>query len=104
MLRETWTASGGGSPRETWRARGWKWHSAAVNGAADRRRAVVNGAGRAVVQARGRLVRRRRLEDVQEGPVEGSEGAEEAVSAFVEEVEEGGRWVHLDPCARHVDT
>ena len=45
-----------------------------------------------------------RLEDVQEGPVEGSEGAEEAVSAFVEEVEEGGRWVHLDPCARHVDT
>eukprot|EP00964_Phaeocystis_antarctica_P127410 scaffold91089_cov24-Phaeocystis_antarctica.AAC.1 len=58
MLRETWTVSGGGSPRETWRARGWKWHSAAVNGAADRRRAVVNGAGRAVVQARGRLVRR----------------------------------------------
>ena len=104
MLRETWTASGGGSSRETWRARGWKRHRAAVNGAADRRRAVVNGAGRAVVQARGRLVRRRRLEDDQESQVEGAEGAEEAASAFVEEVEEGGRWVHLDPCARHVDT
>jgi hypothetical protein len=95
MLRETWTASGGGSPRETWRARGWKRHHAAVN-----------GAGRAVVQARGRLVRRRRLAGDQESQVagvEGAEGVEEAVSAFVEEAEEGGRWVHLDPRARHVD-
>ena len=35
--------------------------------------------------------------------MEGAEGAEEAVPAFAEEGEEGGRWVHLDPCEAAVD-
>jgi hypothetical protein len=91
MLRESLAASGDGRPRETWRARGWKRH-----------RAAVNGAGRAVLQARGRLARRRRLGDDREGQAEAADRDYDEVPAFVEE-EEGGRWVHLDPCEAAVD-
>jgi hypothetical protein len=96
MLRESLAASGDGRARETWRARGWKRHRAAVNGAG---RAVLQARGRL---ARGRLARRRRLGDDQEGQAEAADRDYEEVPAFVEE-EDGGRWVHLDPCEAAVD-
>ena len=55
-----------------------------------------------MLQARGRLARRRRLGDDQEGQAEAADRDYDEAPAFVEE-EDGGRWVHLDPCEAAVD-